>query len=71
MCRNRRLTHLKRFVGEELGEILGEERGGVRDEEGVVRVEDGAVEGVESGEARGGVIGGGVFVVVGESGGEK
>lgn len=33
-------------------------------------MEDGAMEGVESGEARGGVIGG-VFVEVGESGGEK
>jgi len=54
-----------------LGEILGEERGGVRDEEGVVRVEDGAVEGVESGEARRGVVGEGVFVEVRESGGEK
>lgn len=43
----------------------------MRDEEGVVRVEDGAVEGVESGEARRGVVGEGVFVEVRESGGEK
>lgn len=43
----------------------------MRDEEGVVRVDDGAVEGVESGEARRGVVGGGVFAEVGESGGEK
>jgi hypothetical protein len=51
-----------------LREILGEESGGVSDEKGVVRMEDGAVERVESGETRGDVV---VGRIVFESDGEK
>jgi hypothetical protein len=51
-----------------LGEILREESGGVSDEKGVMRMKDGAVEGVESGETRRGVI---VGRIVFESDGEK
>lgn len=43
------------LIGEKLREALGEEGGGVSDEEGVGRVENGAVEVVDGGES-GGVI---------------
>lgn len=71
MCRNSRLTDFERFVGDELGEAMGEESGGMSDEEGIVRVEDGAVEGVDCGEARGGVVIGRRVFVIGDGDGEK
>lgn len=54
-----------------MGEALGEESGGVSDEEGVVRVEDGTVEGIDCGEAGRGVVVGSVGFLVGKSDGEK
>lgn len=45
------------LVGEELREALSEESGGVGDEEGVVREENGAVEGVKGGDPRGVIAG--------------